>query len=175
MVPLLDRIIAEWTALDASTTSPLPGSEIALPDHVTSVQRPDGVREPVTPRSRYRFGMEAGVYHLSSADSTIAALAVNPAALESDLTRMSERRVRELFANGDPIVSDRASDWADSIYRGRLGREVWRPFLIVVLILLFVEALVAATGVSRRKESRPTQPGETQPVRSAKPSAASRA
>jgi hypothetical protein len=175
MVPLLDRIITEWTALDASPTSPLPGSEIALPDHVTSVQRPDGVSEPVTPRSRYRFGTEAGVYQLSSADSTIAALAVNPAALESDLTRMSERRVRELFVNADAIISDRAGDWPDSIYRGRLGREVWRPFLIVVLILLFVEALVAATGVSRRKESRPTQPGETQPVRSAKPSAASRA
>jgi hypothetical protein len=88
---------------------------------------------------------------------------------------MPDRRVRQTLAGWDPIISDRARDWPDRIYRGRLGREVWQPFLIMVLILLFIESLVAATGIGRRKDTRPTQPGETQPARSANPSAAYRA
>jgi hypothetical protein len=175
MVPLLDRMITEWTALDATASSPMPGTELALPDHVTAIARPDGVTEPVTPRSRYRFGADAGVYRFMAADTTLSALAVNPAAAESDLRRMPDRRVRQTLAGWDPIISERARDWPDRIYRGRLGREVWQPFLSRVLTLLFIESLVAATGIGRRKDTRPPQPGETQPARSANPSAAYRA
>jgi hypothetical protein len=169
MVPMLDRIVSEWSGADALTATPEPGSEILLPDNVTVVERPDGVREPVTARSTYRLEVGAGVYRLATADSTLSALAVNPPSAESDLRRLPGRRLSDALPGWDPIVTDRAQDWPSRIYRGRLGREVWQPFLVLALALLFIEALVAATGLDRRKttQDRAGGPQATGPERPA--------
>ncbi|MGH7503025.1 MAG: BatA domain-containing protein [Longimicrobiales bacterium] len=154
MVPLLDRIITEWTVAGAPVATLEPGSEIALPDRITAVVRPDGEREQVTAGTRFRFGAEAGVYRLATADSILSAFAVNPSPEESDLSRLSERRLSSALPGWDPIVSNRPQDWGERIFRGRLGREVWQPFLVAAFLLLFVEALVAATGPARGKRAR---------------------
>jgi hypothetical protein len=51
--------------------------------------------------------------------------------------------------------ADTPDEWRADIFRSRVGREIWRPVLIAILLLLIVETLIAATGRMRR----PADPG----------------
>jgi hypothetical protein len=46
------------------------------------------------------------------------------------------------------------SGWRRAIYRERLGRELGRPLLIALLLILATETLVAAAGRARRRDAR---------------------
>jgi hypothetical protein len=153
MVPLLDRLTGAWSRDIATRSEALPGEEIALPIGTTAVVRTDGSRDDVAGSSTYRLGSEPGVYRLIAGDSTVGAFAVNPPASESDLRRIDEDDLVEQLP-GWPLHVTSGSGWRRAIFRERLGRELWRPLLVALLLILGTETLVAAAGRARRRDGR---------------------
>jgi Aerotolerance regulator N-terminal len=157
LVPLLDRMLGAWVLSRASIDEAAPGQQIGLPPNATAIQTPDSIIEPAS--GAYRFGEKAGVYRLLAGDSVIGVVAVNPPAAESELRRATARDIRESVPGAEVITADRPQQWTDRIYRRRVGREIWRALALIALLILGIEALVAATGArsDRRSPSTPSK------------------
>jgi hypothetical protein len=147
LLPLLDRLLGAWVAARSSVTEAAPGDELPLPEGATHMQAPDSVREPAS--GSYRLAGDPGVYRVLAGDSTVALVAVNPPAAESDLRRADARRVREAFPETRVETADQPEEWARRIFHQRVGREIWRLLALLALAALILEALVAASGVRR--------------------------
>jgi len=150
MIPLLDRLISAWAPSLPPRTEIAPGSEISLPAGTTAVQRPDETKDDVAGAAAYHFGTLPGIYRILRDDSLIAAYAMNAPASESDLTRLKERDLDELLPGWSLHVTDDAGSWRRAAFRERLGRELWRPLLLALLLVLLVETSIAAAGRPRR-------------------------
>src|SRR5690606_16572562 len=153
MLPLLDRVLGAWAAAEPARSHVAPGEPVVLPSLADAVERPDGIRDPVEGGARYRSPALPGIYRVLAGDRLVDAFAVNPPAIESDLTRYERRQLTAALDGWRVRISDDAGDWLRMIYHRRLGREVWRPLLLLALALLLVEGLVAASG--RVRAARP--------------------
>lgn len=153
MLPLLDRITGAWSLAQALRTDASPGDEIALPSGATRVERPDGTHDSVNGNTSYRFGTEPGIYRVLSGDSAIAAHAVNAPPSESVLERLSEDDLEERLPGWSLHVTTSDGAWRRAIFRERLGRELWRPLLLALLLVLLAETIVAASGRTRRADT----------------------
>ncbi|MGH7505144.1 MAG: hypothetical protein ACRELX_05820, partial [Longimicrobiales bacterium] len=151
MVPLLDRIIGAWASARAVDGTLDPGAEASLPEGTTAVARPDGTLEPVT-GAVYMLGGEPGIYRALAGETTLAVFAVNPPARESRLHRLDAGELRDALPGWSVETANDAREWTADIYRERLGREISRPVLLLALLILLIEAFVAAAG---RLSSRP--------------------
>ncbi|MEX1182981.1 MAG: VWA domain-containing protein [Gemmatimonadota bacterium] len=150
MVPLLDRITGAWSMALPPRTDATPGDEVALPAGSAEVERPDGTRDGVAGSASYGLGSEPGIYRIWSADSVLAAYAVNAPAAESDLARLSFDDLETRLPGSTVHASTDPGDWRGATFRERLGRELWRPLLFALLAVLVVEMIVAAAGRTRR-------------------------
>lgn len=156
MMPLLDRILGAWAGAEPEQLVMTAGEETELPPEARAVQRPDGKRDAAPGDGRFRFGPETGLYRvLGAGDSLITAFAVNPPERESLLSRLDARDLRRALTGWNLTVADRPSTWGRAIYRRRLGHELWRPVLLILLLILVVEAWAAATGRTRRDADGP--------------------
>ena len=150
MLPLIDRVTGAWTLAAAPRTDAAPGEEVSLEAGTTVVERPDGTRDSVMSAVTYRFGTDPGIYRMLRDDSVITAYAVNPPAAESDLTRLDPDAVDAQLPGWTLHETTSDGAWHRAIYRERLGRELWRPLLFALLLVLIAETLVAASGRGRR-------------------------
>lgn len=158
MLPLLERILAAWTATVPARLEIEPGERPVLPADTRAILRPDGTRDEVTAVDGWIADGEPGIHRvLGEADSVLTAFAVNPPASESRLDRLTRRDIERRLESWQPQVVASAEAWPRAVFRQRLGREFWRPLLAVGLLLLLIEALVAATGrvAARRGPGRP--------------------
>jgi hypothetical protein len=146
MVPLLDRVIGVWASARAIDGAFAPGAEAPLPPGTTAVLRPDEVEERVDASAHYPLGGEPGIYRAMAGDSTLAVFAVNPPAWESELAQAGAGELASLLGGWSVATADDQDEWASEVYRERLGREIWRPLLLLALVLLLVEATIAAAG-----------------------------
>ncbi len=160
MLPLLDHLTGVWSEVAQATPSVEPGTDVPLPGRARSVQQPDGRRLAVEGGAPFRAPPRAGVYTVWAADTLLTAFAVNAPAAESVLRRVPADRV---LAGPGLRVVDRGGAWTDAIYHRRRGAELGGLLLALVLALLIVESLVAATG----RGTRGAEPdaGETAPGR----------
>lgn len=161
MVPLLDRLTGAWASSAAARTEVAPGEMVPMPDAADAVDRPDGVRERLS-AGGYRAPGRAGIYHVLAGQREIAAFAVNPPPSESEPERLSSRRLAAMLPDWDLETSDSPREWGRDVYRHRLGHEVWRPLLLLLLSILLVEALVATAGRMRAdaRRARAVSPAE---------------
>ncbi|CAN5749234.1 hypothetical protein BH23GEM9_BH23GEM9_11630 [soil metagenome] len=162
MLPLLDRITGDWAMTSAPPSDARPGQQVTVPEGATAVARPDGARDDVTSAATYALGMDPGVYRFVRGDSTVAAFAVNPAAMP-DLTRLDRRGLEARLPGWSLHVTTDAAAFRRAAFRERLGREVWRPLLVTLLAVLLLETVVAASGRARRAtaDERPVTQTET--------------
>ncbi len=154
LLPLLDRLIGAWAAAEAGRTEAGPGDRLPLPGSATAVERPDGTREDVAGGTRYRVPGEPGIYHIFGGDRVIGAFAVNPPPSESELERVDAPTLRGMLPGWDVDVVDDPDDWPEIVFRQRLGREAWRPLVLLALAALLLEGLLAAAGRAGRGEPR---------------------
>ncbi|HEX9108186.1 MAG TPA: hypothetical protein VF832_13180, partial [Longimicrobiales bacterium] len=159
MVPLLDRISGAWASSTAARNEAAPGELVRLPPGSDAVDRPDGLRERVA-GGDYRVPDRAGIYRILSGDKLIAAFAANAPASESDLARLSGRRLEALLPDWDVSTPDSPRAWGRDVFRHRLGHEVWRPLLLLLLSILLIEGLVATAGRGRTAEAGSGRTGE---------------
>ncbi|MBR9990126.1 MAG: BatA domain-containing protein [Gemmatimonadetes bacterium] len=152
MLPLLDRMTGTWSLPLPPRTDADPGREIAIAAGTTAIERPDGTLDDVT-GTAYRLGSQPGIYRLLRDDSTVAAFALNPPAAESDLDRLDERDATAYLPGWMLHMTTSDGAWRRAVYRERLGRELWRPLLLALLLVLVAETLIAASGQRRRTRS----------------------
>jgi hypothetical protein len=81
--------------------------------------------------------------------SIVAAYVVNPPAGESVLRAAGTDRIARALPEWNVAFADDADGWGRRIFEQRLGYELWRTILVVLLILLLIEGIAAATGSVR--------------------------
>jgi hypothetical protein len=163
MLPLLDRLVGSWSAELHDHFDVAPGSEIPLPASADALLGPDDVREPVQPNTSYRLGGTPGIYRVLAGDSLITAFAVNPPAAESQLERLSRRDFEGALSGWNVHTANSAGDWGRTIYQRRLGSEFWRLLLALAVLVLALEAIVAASGRARHTTTESAAPQQTPP------------
>jgi hypothetical protein len=150
MIPLLEWLIAPPGG-DGGLQSVVAGAALPLPGSATAVETPDGVSHPVDGTQDFRATQSAGIYRVVAGDSVLALAAVNPPTSESLLAPADMADVARALGP-DLSVLDDQGEWADAVFTQRQGRELWRPLLIAVLLLLVVESWAAATGAATERE-----------------------
>jgi hypothetical protein len=155
MLPLLDRLLGAWAAAETPTADVQPGAWVALPAGTTALLGPDEVRTAVSGADRVRAPEQPGIYRMVGADEVLGAFAVNPAPAETRLERLDRRGLEAALPGWSVTLTDEPGEWRRAIFRQRVGREVWRPFLLLALALLLAEAIVAAAGGGRRGGAAP--------------------
>lgn len=146
MIPLIDRATGIWVAPAAARAEARPGELMSLPSGATTIVNPDGTRDTVRAGQPHHAGTQPGAYRVLQGGSMIAAYVVNPPAVESLLRRASDERIARALPDWKVEFADDADSWDDEIFDRRLGYEFWRLLVIVLLVVLAVEAIVAATG-----------------------------
>lgn len=148
MIPLLEWLVAPPGTEGGSQAVPA-GTGLPLPSSATAVETPDGVRHPVDGTQDFRATRDDGVYRILGGDSVLALVAVNPPLSESLLDAADEAGVARALGPGARVIDD-PEVWRDAVFTERQGRELWRPLLVAVLLLLVAESWIAATGSARR-------------------------
>jgi hypothetical protein len=168
MVPLVDRLVAGWAGAAPEGADLAPGDVYPLPGRADGVIGPAGERIVVEGGAPFRAPGETGVYRVFGGDSLLGVFAVNPPAVESDLTRLDPDALEDALGPGARAVH--ADDWGGVIYRARRGRETWRWIAAAALLFLVAEMLVAASGGrarvlagSGRGSDAPARAGATSP------------
>ena len=158
MVRFVDWFTGQWSATGGGTLEVLAGEALAAPRAADVVRLPSGSEMPVDGTRMVRSTGEAGLYTFLSGDSVVSIEAVNPPAAESYLTPLQGAALRDLVGN-DVTVVRRSGEWDGAIFQARQGPELWRYLLLAGLLVLIVEAAVAATGPLVTTRGGP-QPGE---------------
>ncbi len=149
MIPLMDRATGVWVASAAPPSEAPPGAAMNLPAGATAVINPDGTRDTIVAGTTYQAGTLPGVYQVLRRGTVIAAYVVNPAPGESVLRSVSRQRIERALPGWRVRFAGNADAWQDRIFDRRLGFELWRPIVLVLLVLLVIEGILAATGSTR--------------------------
>jgi len=156
MVRFVDWAAGEWAGA-GSAPDYVVGSHLPAPPNATLVRFPSGRDVEIDGTRTVRGTGEAGVYSFLAADSLLTAVALNPPPAESDLAPL-DRGDLEAAIGRDLTAVSRADAWGRAVYRSRFGPELWWPFLLAAVLLLFAESLLAATDrlQGRRLGARPS-------------------
>ena len=151
MVPLLDRMLGAWSARSSTFADVAPAEVLQLPRDAAAVIKPDNSRDTVAVGEVYRAPPDPGVYRvLNRAGQQVSAFVVNTSPVESQLIPASARRVRASLDGWDLEFADSPGEWLRDIYRERLGRELWWPLLLALLLVMLSESIIAAAGRNAR-------------------------
>lgn len=146
MIPLMDRATGVWSAEDAPRSEVQPGERVPMPGNADHVIGADGARIPVKGGQIFTDATAPGVYRIATGSRVIGAFVVNGASIESELRYSAGKRVSRALAPLDVKRVDDAESWVKTVFTHRVGKEVWRFLLMVLLVILLVESVVAATG-----------------------------
>jgi hypothetical protein len=145
MVPLLEWMTSLGSAAAAGRIEA--GQPILVPASATHVRTPDGTTHAVDGAAEFRETRDAGIYSILRGDEVLENVAVGPPVRESLLSPLPVDAFEDRIGPGVQTADD-ARAWNREIFVTRQGPELWKPLLVVALLLLLVEAWVAAPGAS---------------------------
>jgi len=129
-----------------------------------TIQTPGGSQVKVQPRFRqeqvvlqFNGTTETGIYTVLKGDNLLGKFAVNPWPEESDFTMANLENWQAALPNS--AVLNPQNDLAAQITALRSGREIWKWFFLMAILLAMLEMLLAWTG--QRKQ----QDVELEPIR----------
>ena len=154
MVPLLEWLVSPPGG-EARRPTVAAGTPFALPGSATAIETPSGLRQAVDGAQDFRATREAGIYRVLAGDSLLDLVAVNPPLRESLLEPADGSGVEQALGPEARLVADSAA-WVDAVFVSHLGEELWRPLLLLALLLLIVESWVASTAASDARSRRGT-------------------
>lgn len=88
-----------------------------------------------------------GLYRAYAGATLRASFAVNPDPREGDLAPLPEASLTAAFPAGRVRVLRAGDDLALRIRQARFGRELWREFVILALLLLVAESVIGRWGM----------------------------
>lgn len=98
----------------------------------------------------YRSADEIGNYRITSGNILVDYFSVNHDSRESATNKYSlpdfEKYAEQIGYEGKIIMLGPDSDFAKVIYQSRFGTELWKYFILLVIILAIVESLVARSS-----------------------------
>lgn len=156
-VPLLNRSVfylasnssnmaKEFYVMDELTAN------LSKADNLTDFQikKPDGNISRIIPQigsSSLKIGFkdtdEAGIYSLNNGEKIFAQWAVNTDPLESELSGMDMKKFNNLIGNYFLSSIDGGQNLTEKIKAARYGRELWKYFIGLALVLLIAEMFIA--------------------------------
>ena len=144
MIPLVDLLTTAGSS-GSSVTSWTAGEPLPVPAGTASILTPDGTRDPHSGTSFLPQTGVSGIYEFMDVDGVILALAGVTPITPGDSPSLSADEVVTRIASGwDRAVP--ADPWPESVLEGRRGREVWRPLIALLLLVLVAEGWLAAWG-----------------------------
>jgi hypothetical protein len=145
MLRFVDWVASEWSGAGTSPPELETGMHLSAPSAATHVRFPGGSEHEIDGTRTVRGTGEAGIYTFLAQDSVVSMASLNPPASESRLARLERADLPDRIG---PEVTrvDREGSWAGAVFRARQGPELWRPFLIGVVLLLVLEAVMASSG-----------------------------
>jgi hypothetical protein len=155
MVPFVDALVGVWARIGAIAAANFEGpAAIRTPQRAREIVKPDGSRAAVEGGSWVQ-ATQAGNYTVLGDDRVEAAFSLNAPIDEADLEQGSETELEAWLPEADWSWSygTDPDDWRERIFSARRGRLAWRPFVVILLLISFVEASLAAAG--RRKPALP--------------------
>ncbi len=154
--PLLHRLVRELSLPPDRHAAYLVGETVyrRLADvpmeAVVEAETPSGERlrlepEPIGGQYLWKIPhvVEAGIWRLRAAGAEVDAFAVNFDVRESALAPVVPEYVRSVFADAEVHFLSPDDDLRLAVLGNRHGRELWREFLILALVLLLAEQWIA--------------------------------
>jgi hypothetical protein len=93
---------------------------------------------------------EAGIWRMHMQGAVVDVFSVNVDNEEADLTRIPAEQVQRRLGSHVRILQDGES-LADVVNAARFGRELWREFLVLAVLLLMSELWVARAPSSPKR------------------------
>ncbi|HSG08924.1 MAG TPA: BatA and WFA domain-containing protein [Longimicrobiales bacterium] len=160
MIRFVDWFTGQWAAPGGGAGEVMAGDPLAAPRSADAVRLPSGTELPVDGTRMLRATGEAGFYTFLTEDSVVSVEAVNPPPSESDLTPLDATGLRDRIGREVTVVR-RSTSWDRAVFGARQGPELWQGLLVAGLLVLLVEAAVAASGpLWGRRRSRAEVRGE---------------
>ncbi|MEX0856445.1 MAG: BatA domain-containing protein [Gemmatimonadota bacterium] len=144
MLPLMDAL----TTIAAGTREPagvLAGEPLLAPEGARTVRLPSGTDRALGTRQLLSETGSAGIYEfLGDEGAGVGFVAVNASTPESLPALEPSEVARRLGADPDALTGDRP--WPEAVLADRRGREVWRPLVAVLFLVLLMEGWLASYG-----------------------------
>ncbi len=90
---------------------------------------------------------QPGNYRILHNDQTLTIFSVNSWPQESQMDFYSEEELGNIFANG--FVINDYTQANEIVLQSRFGKELWKQFLFIAILLLIVEMIIARTGTKK--------------------------
>jgi len=133
---LTERLVGEPGQVIAAT----PGAQLPRPRWAEAIEGTTGQRTPLG--EALDVPIRAGTYFLTRGDRRVGAVVVNAPPNESVLDRYTANELRDRFQAGRTLVTNDASTWEATAFRGASRRSLIEPALLLALLMLVVEAIV---------------------------------
>ena len=159
MVPLLEWMTGLGSAAAVAAGRVEAGQPIRVPPTATEVRTPDGTSHAVDGAAEFRETREAGIYEVLQGDSVLEHVAVGPPVRESLLAPLAADAFEDRIGGRVETADDQRA-WNREIFVTRQGPELWKPLLVLAMILLLLEAWIAAPGSSTGTRSRADRPAD---------------
>jgi hypothetical protein len=144
MLPLIDLLLTRASG-PVMETEVVTGQPFRLPDGAATVSTPRGVRRPVMGVRSFSETENSGVYRvLDDQERVLALVAVNPVPPASTSGLTASEAASLLRREWQGAVA--GEQWPGTLLQERRGREVARPMLFALLLLLVAEGWLASAG-----------------------------
>jgi hypothetical protein len=163
MIRFVDWVTGQWAAQGSGAPDRNAGDVLSAPRGAEAVRFPSGAEVPLDGTRTVTATGETGIYAFLAGDTVLAYEAVNPPSEESRLEAIEPGRLGAAIGTEVTRVR-RDGGWPGAIYRVRQGPELWRVLVVAALLLLLVEAAVAATGPLRGTRRAKAAPGAVRVV-----------
>ena len=157
--PLINNALLYSSTKLVEDSTAICGNEITLDISVAlnrqiEITRPDNTKEYFNTDSlvnkrflNYKGTTQAGVYKFTSAKTNLNNVSVNHDPRESTTEKFTETNFRDYLSQigyeGKLISLSPDQDYLKLVYQSRFGTELWKYFLILVMVLAIAESFLA--------------------------------
>ena len=114
-----------------------------------SVETPAGIRRPLKSVAdgnqsvaRFEYTSQPGVYAMTTPAGKDIHFVANTVRTESNLTTLDDKQLKSVATDFNAKVSNSPAVYLEQERQRRHGREIWKYFLIALLVCMFLELLL---------------------------------
>lgn len=160
--PLINKSVFYLVSANRSSNDYIAGDELVVEASKADrpqirVVKPDNTQEYIQPELKgfnnsfnYSESDQPGIYKFYSNEKLFDYISVNVDLRESDLAFAESdevvNKLSSVMPGADIIELEKNSNISEKISQARFGTELWKPFLIIVLLLALIEMWLAKSS-----------------------------